>query len=49
MNKLLFYLIIFLSLSSSVFASPNIQARTAILLDYHSDEVLYELDPDSQI
>ncbi len=49
MNKLLFYLIIFLSLSSSVFASPNIQARTALLLDYHSDEVLYELDPDSQI
>ena len=25
------------------------QARTAILVDYHSDEVLFELDPDSQI
>ena len=31
------------------FANPNIQARTGILIDYHSGEVLYELDPDSQI
>ena len=40
---------IFFSLSTTVFANPNIQARTAILLDYHSNEILYELDPDSQI
>ena len=25
-----------------VFANPNIQARTAILVDYNSDEILYE-------
>ena len=30
-------------------ANPNIQARTGILVDYHSDEVLFELDPDAQI
>ena len=29
-----------------VFANPNIQARTAILVDFHSDEILYEMDPD---
>tara|TARA_B100001093_G_scaffold497257_1_gene543983 strand:- start:410 stop:1510 length:1101 start_codon:yes stop_codon:yes gene_type:complete len=32
-----------------VFANPNIQARTAILVDYHSDKILYEMDPDSVI
>ncbi len=38
-----------MSLISSLFANPNIKARTGILIDYHSDEILYELDPDSQI
>ncbi len=32
-----------------VFANPNIQARTAILVDYHSNRILYEMDPDSVI
>ena len=32
-----------------VLANPNIQARTGILMDYHSDEILYEMDPDAQI
>ena len=32
-----------------VFANPDIQARTAILVDFHSDEVLYEMDPDAVI
>ena len=49
MNKFLVYITIFFSLSTTVFANPNIQARTAILFDYHSNEILYELDPDSQI
>jgi serine-type D-Ala-D-Ala carboxypeptidase (penicillin-binding protein 5/6) len=48
MNKLLTLIILFLS-SNSVLANPNILARTAILMDYHSDEVLYELEPDQQI
>ena len=49
MNKFLFFLIIIFCLNSAVVANPNIQARTGILVDYHSDEILYELDPDSQI
>ena len=49
MNK--FLIIIFLLFNSGlmVFANPNIQARTAILIDYYSDEILYEMDPDAQI
>ena len=31
------------------FSNPNIQARTVILVDHHSDEILYELDADAQI
>ncbi len=37
------------TLKSNIFANPNIQARTGILVDYHSDKILYELDSDSQI
>jgi serine-type D-Ala-D-Ala carboxypeptidase (penicillin-binding protein 5/6) len=49
MNKFLIFIILFLSSNLTVFASPNIQARTAILIDYHSDEILYEIEPDAQI
>ena len=50
MNKLsvlsLLFLIFF---SKSLFANPNIVAKTAILVDFDSDEILYELEPDMQI
>jgi len=46
MNKFLIIIIIFLNSTLMVFANPNIQARTAILVDFHSDEILYEMDPD---
>ena len=49
MNKILIFLILYITSSINLFANPNIQARTGILIDYHSDEILYELDPDSQI
>ena len=49
MNKLLFLIAIFLVLTKSSLASPSLQARTAILMDYHSNEILFELDPDAQI
>ena len=49
MNKILIFIFLCLNFSFNSFANPNIQARTGILIDYHSDEVLYELDPDSQI
>jgi len=49
MNKLILFIILFLSFTSNLFSKPNIQARTGILIDYYSDEILYELDPDAQI
>ena len=49
MNKILIFIFLYLNFSINLFANPNIQARTGILVDYHSNEVLYELDPDSQI
>ena len=49
MNKLLILIIFLINLNNMVFANPNIQARTGILVDYHSDDVLYEMDPDAQI
>ena len=49
MNKILFFIFLYVNFSLNLFANPNIQARTGILIDYHSDEILYELDPDSQI
>ncbi len=49
MNRLLLITFIFLKLGISVNATPNLNIRTGILLDYHSDEILYEFDPDTQI
>jgi serine-type D-Ala-D-Ala carboxypeptidase (penicillin-binding protein 5/6) len=48
MNKIL--VIFILSIFSTIaFANPNINARTAILMDYHSGETLFEMDPDKEI
>ena len=49
MNKFVLILILLFSLTTKLFSNPNIQARTGILVDYHSDEILYELEPDAQI
>ena len=49
MNKYIIITILFFFSTAFVFANPNIQARTAILVDYHSDEVLYEMEPDAVI
>jgi D-alanyl-D-alanine carboxypeptidase (penicillin-binding protein 5/6) len=49
MNKYLTIIITLLIFNTKVFAGPNIQARTGILFDYHSNEILFELDPDVQI
>ena len=49
MNKFLITIFFIISLNFNLHANPSIQARTGILVDYHSDEVLFELDPDSQI
>ena len=42
-------LIIFFSFLSNLFASPKIDVKTAIILDYNSGKVLYEIDPDTHI
>ena len=49
MNKLFIYFFLLFFSNTLLFANPNILARTAILMDYHSEEVLYELEPDAQI
>ena len=50
MNRLILVLFLLFNLSlSAVLANPKITVRTAILMDYHSDEILFELDPDTQI
>ncbi len=49
MNKYLILIILIVCFYKSLYGSPNIQARTGILIDYHSDKILYQLDPDSQI
>ena len=49
MNKYLILLVVYLKLIVSAYSNPNINARTGILIDYHSDEILYDFDPDAQI
>ena len=50
MTDYLKFIIIFFLLSINVvLASPNIQARTAILIDFQSGRVLYENQPDHSI
>ena len=49
MIKIFIIIFYYISLNISVFANPNIEARTGILIDYHSDEILYEFDADAQI
>jgi len=50
MSKLLLIIIVFLFNYNSIsFANFDINARTAIVIDYHSDKVLYEVDADIQI
>ena len=49
MNRFIIIVILFFISTLAVAANPNVKARTAILIDYHSNDVLYELDADSQI
>ena len=49
MNKLLIIILLFSSLTLSLNADPKISARTAILVDFQSEEVLFELEPDAEI
>tara|TARA_B100000941_G_scaffold288879_1_gene266684 strand:+ start:295 stop:1443 length:1149 start_codon:yes stop_codon:yes gene_type:complete len=49
MNKFIFIFLFLISYITSAFSNPNINARTVILMDYHSNEILYEFDADAQI
>ena len=48
-NYLKIFIFLFLLSTNVVVANPNIQARTAILVDFQSGKVLYELQPDHSI
>ena len=49
MNKLFFIIFFVFFFLNKLIANPNINARTGILIDYHSDEIIYEFDPDTNI
>ena len=50
MNKLFLKIILVFCFSTNfVFSKPEIGARTAILLDYHSNKILYELEMNHSI
>ena len=49
MIKYIITIFLFFKLITSLHANPNIDARTAILIDFHSDQILFENDPDAQI
>ena len=49
MIKILFILLFYIKLLVPAIANPKVDARTAILVDYHSDEILFETDADAQI
>ena len=50
MTKLKFaFIILILCFFSNLQATPNISARSAILIDHDSNEILFEIEPDAQI
>ena len=49
-NKIfILFVLLFFSLNKTVNAVPKITATTAILMDFHSGKILYELEPDIEI
>ena len=48
-KKLFIFILANLFLSNLASANLNVKARTAILQDFHSGEILYEKDPDMSI
>ncbi len=49
MIKILIILLFYIKLLVPAIANPKLDARTTILVDYHSDEILFETDADAQI
>jgi D-alanyl-D-alanine carboxypeptidase (penicillin-binding protein 5/6) len=48
-KKIIIHILLYLTIASYAYANFDVKARTAILLDYHSGEILYEKDPDRKI
>ena len=48
-RKILLLLTLKLIIISNLSASPKIEAKTAILMDYNSGKILHELEPDMSI
>ena len=48
-KKIIIYIHLCLTITNYAYANFDVKARTAILLDYHSGEILYEKDPDRKI
>ena len=49
MNRFFIFFIALLLFSNSAISNPKIKAKTAILMDFDSDEVIYEMDADLSI
>ena len=49
MNRFIISLFLIFNLNLSALAQPSFNLRTAIVIDYHSDKILYEYEPDIQI
>ena len=50
LNKIhLIFLVCFFIFNTNLSANPKIDVKTVILIDYDSDEILYELEPDMSI
>tara|TARA_Y100001958_G_C21203611_1_gene529950 strand:- start:386 stop:1537 length:1152 start_codon:yes stop_codon:yes gene_type:complete len=50
MNKILLNIsILYFLLFSNLFSNPKVDVKTAILLDYDSNEIIYEMEPDMSI
>jgi D-alanyl-D-alanine carboxypeptidase (penicillin-binding protein 5/6) len=48
-NYIKYFFFYFLTWASVVQSAPNLTVKSAILVDFHTDKVLYELDPDISI
>ena len=50
MNRIIIkFITLYLILTVNLFANPKVNVKTAILLDYDSNDILYELEPDMSI
>ena len=48
-KNIFIHILLYFTIASYAYANFDVKARTAILLDYHSGEILYEKDPDRKI